>query len=103
MSSAPVSQTVSIPGVQNSQYSKEHSIFVGGFVPKESNSDLLDIFRSSMINLRNDHEPGFIRQCLSRKSAKILLDLISGAPRGYGFVRYVLGGYIRLREAHHVL
>ena len=99
--SAPVptsipGQTISIPGVQNPQYPKEYSIFVGDLAPEVSNSDLVAVFRNPVLGLRNDREPRFIRPFLSCKSAKIMLDPVTGVSRGYGFVRYVEWLYARL-------
>ncbi len=82
-------QTISIPGVQNPQYPKEYSIFVGDLAPEVSNSDLVAVFRNPVLGLRNDREPRFIRPFLSCKSAKIMLDPVTGVSRGYGFVRCV--------------
>lgn len=81
-------QTVSVPGAQNPQYPKEYSIFVGDLAPEVSNSDLVAVFRNPVLGLRNDREPRFIRPFLSCKSAKIMLDPVTGVSRGYGFVRY---------------
>lgn len=81
--------TISIPGAQNPQYPKEYSIFVGDLAPEVSNSDLVAVFRNPVLGLRNDREPRFIRPFLSCKSAKIMLDPVTGVSRGYGFVRYV--------------
>ncbi|RDX53713.1 hypothetical protein OH76DRAFT_1143082 [Lentinus brumalis] len=81
-------QTISIPGVQNPQYPKEYSIFVGDLAPEVSNSDLVAVFRNPVLGLRNDREPRFIRPFLSCKSAKIMLDPVTGVSRGYGFVRF---------------
>ena len=81
-------QVVSIPGAQNPQYPKEYSIFVGDLAPEVSNSDLVAVFRNPVLGLRNDREPRFIRPFLSCKSAKIMLDPVTGVSRGYGFVRY---------------
>lgn len=72
-------------GVQ--QYPKEYSIFVGDLAPETSNSDLVAVFRNPVLGLRNDREPKFIRPFLSCKSAKIMLDPVTGVSRGYGFVR----------------
>lgn len=72
------------------QYQKEYSIFVGDLAPETSNSDLVAVFRNPVLGLRNDREPKFIRPFLSCKSAKIMLDPVTGVSRGYGFVRYVL-------------
>lgn len=74
-------------GVQ--QYPKEYSIFVGDLAPETSNSDLVAVFRNPVLGLRNDREPKFIRPFLSCKSAKIMLDPLTGVSRGYGFVRSV--------------
>lgn len=93
-------QTVSIPGVQNPQYPKEYSIFVGDLAPEVSNSDLVAVFRNPVLGLRNDREPRFIRPFLSCKSAKIMLDPVTGVSRGYGFVRYVEWLYARLRASN---
>ena len=82
--------TISIPGAQNPQYPKEYSIFVGDLAPEVSNSDLVAVFRNPVLGLRNDREPRFIRPFLSCKSAKIMLDPVTGVSRGYGFVRYVI-------------
>ncbi len=71
------------------QYQKEYSIFVGDLAPETSNSDLVAVFRNPVLGLRNDREPKFIRPFLSCKSAKIMLDPVTGVSRGYGFVRYV--------------
>jgi hypothetical protein len=79
--------TISIPGAQNPQYPKEYSIFVGDLAPEVSNSDLVAVFRNPVLGLRNDREPRFIRPFLSCKSAKIMLDPVTGVSRGYGFVR----------------
>ena len=72
------------------QYPKEYSIFVGDLAPETSNSDLVAVFRNPVLGLRNDREPKFIRPFLSCKSAKIMLDPLTGVSRGYGFVRSVL-------------
>lgn len=69
------------------QYPKEYSIFVGDLAPETSNSDLVAVFRNPVLGLRNDREPKFIRPFLSCKSAKIMLDPVTGISRGYGFVR----------------
>ena len=69
------------------QYQKEYSIFVGDLAPETSNSDLVAVFRNPLLGLRNDREPKFIRPFLSCKSAKIMLDPVTGVSRGYGFVR----------------
>ncbi|KAI6148531.1 hypothetical protein BKA82DRAFT_992351 [Pisolithus tinctorius] len=75
------------PGPQQ-QYQKEYSIFVGDLAPETSNSDLVAVFRNPLLGLRNDREPKFIRPFLSCKSAKIMLDPVTGVSRGYGFVRF---------------
>lgn len=69
------------------QFPKEYSIFVGDLAPETSNSDLVAVFRNPVLGLRNDREPKFIRPFLSCKSAKIMLDPVTGISRGYGFVR----------------
>ncbi|KAF8872760.1 hypothetical protein BD779DRAFT_1679538 [Infundibulicybe gibba] len=69
-------------------YAKEYSIFVGDLAPETSNSDLVAVFRNPVLGLRNDREPKFIRPFLSCKSAKIMLDPVTGVSRGYGFVRF---------------
>jgi len=74
---------------QQQQYPKEYSIFVGDLAPETSNSDLVAVFRNPVLGLRNDREPKFIRPFLSCKSAKIMLDPVTGVSRGYGFVRRV--------------
>ncbi|KAG7095956.1 hypothetical protein E1B28_006640 [Marasmius oreades] len=70
------------------QYPTEYSIFVGDLAPETSNSDLVAVFRNPVLGLRNDREPKFIRPFLSCKSAKIMLDPVTGVSRGYGFVRF---------------
>ncbi|ESK92487.1 mrna binding post-transcriptional regulator [Moniliophthora roreri MCA 2997] len=70
------------------QYPAEYSIFVGDLAPETSNSDLVAVFRNPVLGLRNDREPKFIRPFLSCKSAKIMLDPVTGVSRGYGFVRF---------------
>ncbi|KAG9317332.1 hypothetical protein JVU11DRAFT_1531 [Chiua virens] len=87
-----MTSTLSSPGgvvspVQQ-QYPKEYSIFVGDLAPETSNSDLVAVFRNPVLGLRNDREPKFIRPFLSCKSAKIMLDPVTGVSRGYGFVRF---------------
>jgi len=77
------------PAPPPQQYPKEYSIFVGDLAPETSNSDLVAVFRNPVLGLRNDREPKFIRPFLSCKSAKIMLDPLTGVSRGYGFVRYV--------------
>ena len=89
-SSTPIPPSLSPPGVaaqQQQQYPKEYSIFVGDLAPEASNSDLVAVFRNPVLGLRNDREPKFIRPFLSCKSAKIMLDPVTGVSRGYGFVR----------------
>ncbi|KAH7931339.1 hypothetical protein BV22DRAFT_1053255 [Leucogyrophana mollusca] len=78
---------VIVPNAQQ-QYPKEYSIFVGDLAPETSNSDLVAVFRNPVLGLRNDREPKFIRPFLSCKSAKIMLDPVTGISRGYGFVRF---------------
>ncbi|KAG7097520.1 hypothetical protein E1B28_004863 [Marasmius oreades] len=70
------------------QYPIEYSIFVGDLAPETSDLDLVAVFRNPVLGLRNDREPKFIRPFLSCKSAKIMLDPITGVSRGYGFVRF---------------
>ncbi|KAG6919753.1 hypothetical protein DXG01_001587 [Tephrocybe rancida] len=70
------------------QFPKEYSIFVGDLAPETSNSDLVAVFRNPVLGLRNDREPKFIRPFTSCKSAKIMLDPVTGVSRGYGFVRF---------------
>ncbi|KAF8180161.1 RNA-binding protein Csx1 [Pholiota molesta] len=70
------------------QYPKEYSIFVGDLAPETSNSDLVAVFRNPVLGLRNDREPKFITPFYSCKSAKIMLDPLTGVSRGYGFVRF---------------
>jgi len=90
-SSTPIPSSLSPPGfaTQSQQHAKEYSIFVGDLAPEASNSDLVSVFRNPVLGLRNDREPKFIRPFLSCKSAKIMLDPVTGVSRGYGFVRYV--------------
>ncbi|KAJ4479044.1 hypothetical protein J3R30DRAFT_3702074 [Lentinula aciculospora] len=76
------------PSLAPQSYSKEYSIFVGDLAPETSNSDLVAVFRNPVLGLRNDREPKFIRPFLSCKSAKIMLDPVTGVSRGYGFVRF---------------
>ena len=91
-SSTPIPPSLSPPGfsTQSQQHGKEYSIFVGDLAPEASNSDLVAVFRNPVLGLRNDREPKFIRPFLSCKSAKIMLDPVTGVSRGYGFVRCVL-------------
>lgn len=70
------------------QGQKEYSIFVGDLAPETSNSDLVAVFRNPVLGLRNDRAPKFIRPFYSCKSAKIMLDPVTGVSRGYGFVRF---------------
>jgi len=77
------------PQLPVQQYQKEYSIFVGDLAPETSNSDLVAVFRNPVLGLRSDREPKFIRPFLSCKSAKIMLDPVTGVSRGYGFVRCV--------------
>ena len=97
-SSVPASPpTSSLPMITQTQqsthhqqppnFTKEYSIFVGDLAPEVSNSDLVAVFRNPVLGLRNDREPRFIRPFLSCKSAKIMLDPVTGVSRGYGFVR----------------
>ncbi|KAH9927289.1 uncharacterized protein B0H18DRAFT_292883 [Fomitopsis serialis] len=88
MPPAAPGQTITLPSGQNPQYPKEYSIFVGDLAPEVSNSDLVAVFRNPVLGLRNDREPRFIRPFLSCKSAKIMLDPVTGVSRGYGFVRF---------------
>lgn len=81
----PTAGVVASPAQQ--QYPKEYSIFVGDLAPETSNSDLVAVFRNPVLGLRNDREPKFIHPFLSCKSAKIMLDPVTGVSRGYGFVR----------------
>ncbi|KAK1220438.1 hypothetical protein PQX77_016819 [Marasmius sp. AFHP31] len=81
------------PSVQSQSHAQQHypteySIFVGDLAPETSNSDLVAVFRNPVLGLRNDREPKFIRPFLSCKSAKIMLDPVTGVSRGYGFVRF---------------
>ncbi|KAJ7889350.1 hypothetical protein B0H14DRAFT_3429663 [Mycena olivaceomarginata] len=46
------------------------------------------VFRNPVLGLRNDRAPKFIPPFASCKSAKILLDPVTGVSRGYGFVRF---------------
>lgn len=94
LSAAFTGPTISIPGAQNPQYPKEYSIFVGDLAPEVSNTDLVAVFRNPVLGLRNDREPRFIRPFLSCKSAKIMLDPVTGVSRGYGFVRYVMSSWL---------
>ena len=81
--------TSAIPVAQsNPNQQKEYSIFVGDLAPETSNSDLVAVFRNPVLGLRNDRAPKFIRPFYSVKSAKIMLDPVTGVSRGYGFVRY---------------
>lgn len=80
----PFTMQVPLPTV----YQKEYSIFVGDLAPETSNSDLVAVFRNPVLGLRNDREPKYIRPFLSCKSAKIMLDPVTGVSRGYGFVRF---------------
>ncbi|KAK6980850.1 hypothetical protein R3P38DRAFT_3376597 [Favolaschia claudopus] len=82
------------------EYAKEYSIFVGDLAPETSNSDLVLCMLPSFCNLdatltkrmqvfRNpvlgvEERPPFA----SCKSAKIMLDPVTGVSRGYGFVRF---------------
>ncbi|KAJ7817494.1 hypothetical protein B0H14DRAFT_3877482 [Mycena olivaceomarginata] len=51
-------------------------------------SHLGKVFRNPVLGLRNDRAPKFIPPFASCKSAKILLDPVTGVSRGYGFVRF---------------
>ncbi|KAF9036892.1 hypothetical protein BDZ89DRAFT_1110556 [Hymenopellis radicata] len=85
----PVSPAYPVPTmVGTPQYPKEYSIFVGDLAPETSNSDLVAVFRNPVLGLRSDREPKFIRPFVSCKSAKIMLDPVTGVSRGYGFVRF---------------
>ncbi|KAK1231951.1 hypothetical protein PQX77_004922 [Marasmius sp. AFHP31] len=86
---------------QRQQYEAEYSIFVGDLAPETSNSDLVAVFRNPVLGLRDDREPKFIRPFLTCKSAKIMLDPITGVSRGFGFVRRV-GSYSVLQAADNV-
>ncbi|KAJ7877583.1 hypothetical protein B0H14DRAFT_3782774 [Mycena olivaceomarginata] len=46
------------------------------------------VFRDPVLGLRNDRTPKFICPFASCKSAKIMLDPVTGVSRGYGFVRF---------------
>ncbi|KAF8207734.1 hypothetical protein K438DRAFT_1575579, partial [Mycena galopus ATCC 62051] len=75
------------------------SIFVGDLAPETSNSDLVVVFRNPVLGLRNDRAPQFIRLFASCKSAKIMLDPVTGVSRGYGLVRcgcIVFRGRVRI-------
>ncbi|KAK7029103.1 hypothetical protein R3P38DRAFT_2403778, partial [Favolaschia claudopus] len=61
---------------------KQYSIFVGHLAPETSNSDLVAVFRNPVLGLRNDRAPKFIRPFASCKSAKIMLDPVTGVSRG---------------------
>ncbi|KDQ64131.1 hypothetical protein JAAARDRAFT_187503 [Jaapia argillacea MUCL 33604] len=74
--------------VSGQRFEKEYSIFVGDLPPEASNSDLVAVFRNPVLGLRNDREPKLVRPFLSCKSAKIMLDPVTGVSRGYGFVRF---------------
>lgn len=95
VSAAPISSfaqaipSAPLPPATQQQYPKEYSIFVGDLAPETSNSDLVAVFRNPVLGLRNDREPKFIRPFTSCKSAKIMLDPVTGVSRGYGFVRHV--------------
>ncbi|KIJ57135.1 hypothetical protein M422DRAFT_238703 [Sphaerobolus stellatus SS14] len=75
-------------GSQPAPPQKEYSIFVGDLAPETSNSDLVAVFRNPVLGLRNDREPKLIHPFYSCKSAKIMLDPVTGFSRGYGFVRF---------------
>ncbi|KAG5638078.1 hypothetical protein H0H81_001928 [Sphagnurus paluster] len=86
--SATFAQNAGVATAALQQYPKEYSIFVGDLAPETSNSDLVAVFRNPVLGLRNDREPKFIRPFTSCKSAKIMLDPVTGVSRGYGFVRF---------------
>jgi hypothetical protein len=90
-SSTPIPPSFSPPGfpTQSQQHAKEYSIFVGDLAPEASNSDLVAVFRNPVLGLRSDRQPKIINPFLSCKSAKIMLDPVTGVSRGYGFVRCV--------------
>lgn len=91
-STFPTSATVERPASASNSSAqsqqKEYSIFVGDLAPEVSNSDLVAVFRNPVLGLRNDRAPKFIRPFYSCKSAKIMLDPVTGVSRGYGFVRF---------------
>ncbi|KAG8960116.1 RRM protein [Tulasnella sp. 419] len=66
----------------------EYSIFVGDLAPETTNADLVAVFRDPTLGLRSDREPRFIRPFTSCKSAKIMVDPVTGVSKGYGFVRF---------------
>lgn len=70
------------------QHQSEYSIFVGDLAPEASNSDLVAVFRDPSLGLRTDRAPKNIQPFHSCKSAKIMLDAVTGVSKGYGFVRY---------------
>lgn len=76
------------PATPRRSIENEYSIFVGDLAPETSNSDLVAVFRNPQLGLRNDRAPKFIHPFLSCKSAKIMLDPVTGVSKGYGFVRY---------------
>ncbi|KAF9643207.1 hypothetical protein BDM02DRAFT_3227300 [Thelephora ganbajun] len=99
-SSVPASPpTLSLPMTMQTQqsthqpllpnFTKECSIFAGDLAPEVSNSDLVAVFLNPVLGLRSNQEPRSIRPFLSCKSAKIMLDPVTGVSRGYGFVRRV--------------
>lgn len=90
-SSTPIPPSLSPSGfsTQSQQHAKEYSIFVGDLAPEASNSDLVAVFRNPVLGLRSDREPKYIQPFHSCKSAKIMLDPVTGVSRGYGFVRCV--------------
>jgi hypothetical protein len=68
--------------------SPEYSIFVGDLAPEATNSDLVAVFRNPILGLREDRRPKHVQPFHSCKSAKIMLDPVTGVSKGYGFVRF---------------
>jgi hypothetical protein len=66
----------------------EYSIFVGDLAPEATNSDLVAVFRNPILGLREDRRPKHVHPFHSCKSAKIMLDPVTGVSKGYGFVRF---------------
>ncbi|KAJ7746416.1 hypothetical protein B0H14DRAFT_3514320 [Mycena olivaceomarginata] len=60
-----------------------------GTAPEKDIQEQLWVFRNPVLGLRNDRAPKFIRPFASCKSAKIMLDPVTGVSRGYGFVRFM--------------